>query len=180
MELFISRITAGAILLILALISFVIQIFARKWKIPAPVILAVGIIGAVIAVYSSFAPLKNFRSPTVTKIGVFTSYLPSIAVAVILVLHYIALALFLTKRKNKPVVIANLTAAIALSVKLVLDLINFIRNWEIFSRGQPEIYYIQICITLTVIISFALFWISYIKSKKQLPELTVSGTGERP
>lgn len=175
MELFISRITAGAILLILALISFVFQIFARKHKIPALVIFTVGIIGAAIAVYSSFAPIKNFRSPTVTKIGVFTSYLPSIAVAVILVLHYIALAVFLTKRKNKPVVTANLAAAIALSVKLVLDLINLIRNWEIFSHGQPEIFYIQLFITLIVIISNALFWISYIKSKKQL--LTASGFG---
>jgi hypothetical protein len=170
----IARISGSAIAAVLALIAFVLQLLFRKSKpLPASLVRVISGLGAAGALYVFAATVGNVLKYTPGVSSLLTVFLPLLAYALALAVHFIIVfvtANWRTKgddaRKPRSIAFSTLAASIIVSIQLALALFNLIRNWNNFTHGMIEFLYIQLVYLILIIISVVLFWINFAKSNR--------------
>jgi hypothetical protein len=130
-------------------------------------------LGAVGALYVFAATVGNVLKYTPGVSSLITVFLPLLAYALALAVHFVIVFSTANWRKgndaHKPqgIAFSTLAVSIVVSIQLALALFNLIRNWNNFTHGMIEFLYVQLVYLILIIISVVLFWINFAKSKNQ-------------
>ncbi|GHV49334.1 hypothetical protein FACS189499_10360 [Clostridia bacterium] len=166
LELLMERITAAAILIVLALVSLLLQIFLRHRKLPRICTGIIAGLGAVGALYTLVRPISAILTPGASALSVATVHIPAVLTSLVIAAHFVILIVF--DFGKKITVDSNLYAAAISSLQLVFVLFNFVRTFGNYSTGQPELFFIQIILTVLPVFPPLFFFISYKKAKKKV------------
>jgi hypothetical protein len=160
MGIFIARVSGELVALVLALVSFFLQVVLRKkpdlsgtGRTVFQIVAGLGAAGGLFIVCNTILGLVTYGS-RLSSIITVTSPLLLFAVAV--TAHFVTLAV---KRRAK----LNIVPAIAATLQLAFFLFNTIRNWDNWTHGMREFFYIQILLVVLSAVVALLFWLSYRK-----------------
>jgi hypothetical protein len=162
----ISRISGGALGIVLALAAFILQLLIRRVKFPALAVRIIATASTITAVYTAVITIQNLLKfpPRISSL---------ITVSLPLLLYILGLAalfvlLFIRPQESRSIKTAHANGAVAIiaAVQFAFLLFNLIRNWNNFTRGMLEFLYIQILLLVITGITVLLFWLSYRASRK--------------
>ncbi|MDR3283878.1 MAG: hypothetical protein LBS97_01720 [Treponema sp.] len=165
MGFFIARFSGSSLAAVLALIAFVLQLLIRKKKLPVLWIRIISGLGAAGALYVLGATIGNVLKYPIGVSSLITIFAPLSAYTLALAVHFALIFLAAKTPKTSRVTYTTLAAAVVVSIQLALGLFNLIRNWNNFTRGNSQFLSIQLVYLVVVVISVALFWINFIKTK---------------
>jgi ABC-type Fe3+-siderophore transport system permease subunit len=161
-----ERISATAVILILALASFILQILLRRFKVPPTLTRILSAVGAVLAVYTLIRPISAIFAIGASPLSIATTHIPAALTSLAIAVHFVVLFLYVGDSTKRITVDSTLWAATISTLYLALVVFNFIRTFGNYANGQPELFYIQIVLTALPVFPPLFFWLSYRSGRK--------------
>jgi hypothetical protein len=159
MGIFIARVSGELVALVLALVSFFLQLLVRRKHLPQTAIRIVAGIGAAGGVFIICNTVLGLLTYGARLSSIITVTAPLFLFAVAVAAHFVILA-----ARAKPPAL-NIAPAIAATLQLAFFLFNTIRNWNNWTHGMREFFYLQILLVVLSAVVALLFWLSYRKER---------------
>jgi hypothetical protein len=160
MGIFIARVSGELVALVLALLSFFLQLLMRRKHQPQTavrVVSGIGAAGGVFIIGNTISGLLTYGS---RLSSIITVTVPLFLFAIAVAAHFVILAV----RGAKPPAL-NIVPALASTLQLAFFLFNTVRNWNNWTHGMREFFYLQIVLVVLSAVVALLFWLSYRKEK---------------